>query len=331
MIRLAIKILVLLALVLAGWWWVATGSLDRGVQVWLESLRANGMTAHVNSVTRGGFPFRIATTLKDITLNGPATNTTLSLPEVKLSAPIYWPGDAMLRLSDDPVAITTPTVVSTLTSNGTEAAIRLHPGSALQLEGMYASSSNIAFDLPEGRLFAIETLQAYMDQTDQPQTYAIDLTAIGFALGGVLTQDLGLPPNMPDTFEPIILDMIVTFDKPWDRNGLRENRPQPRRITIDKAEALFADFGLNASADIDVDTAGVPSGVINVKLRNWQQMFDLAVSESLVPRDWALTAQRLLTAMSDGQGTLALDITIDQGQMRVGFIPLGPAPRLVIP
>jgi hypothetical protein len=124
--------------------------------------------------------------------------------------------------------------------------------------------------------------------------------------------------------------MTVTFDRPWDRRALRDTRPQPRQIQITEIAASYADTGVTISGNLDVDTAGIPAGNLRLRMRNWQGMFDMAVATTIIPPEWAPTVEQVLGSMSDTDGTLDLTVTLAAGQMRVGFLPLGPAPRLVI-
>jgi hypothetical protein len=328
--RLIVKIVVLLALAWGGWWWIASGGLQRGAKGWLETQQTQGITASVDDWTHGGFPLRMATNAQDIAWADAETGTELKIPTLTLSSPIYWPGDPRIDMPAGPVTITTPQGVATLTTAGAQAEMLLHPGSALQLEALSASSTDVSLDLVEGRVFSMQSMQADIQQGANSTTYTVDLTAFGFAFGSILQEGLQLPGTWPTTFEPIVADMTVTFDRPWDRSALDGNRPQPRAILIEKMEAIYADLGFALAGELTVDGLGIPTGVINLRVRNWQQLFDIVVAATEIPPEWHGTVEQVLGSMADMEGTLDLDITLAQGQMRMGFLPLGPAPRLVI-
>lgn len=328
--RLIVKIVVLFALAWGGWWWIASGSLQRGAKGWLEAQQTQGITASADNWTRGGFPLRIAANAQDIVWADSVTDTELKIPTLTLSSPVHWPGDPRIDMPAGPVTITTAQGVATLTTAGAQTEMLLHPGSALQLEALSASSTDVSLDLVEGRVFTMRSMQADIQQGTDPATYTVDLTAIGFAFGSILQEGLQLPATWPTTFEPIVTDMTVTFDRPWDRSALDGNRPQPRAILIEKMEAIYADFGFAVAGELTVDGNGIPTGVINLRVRNWQQLFDIIVVATEISPEWHGTVKQVLGSMADMEGTLDLDITLAQGQMRMGFLPLGPAPRLVI-
>jgi len=328
--RLVTKIVVLLALAWGGWWWIGTGGMQRAAQNWLETLPTQGIHATVTQMERGGFPMRLATTAQDIKWVDEIASTTTHIPTATLSTTIYWPGDAQIKIPAGPITITNPQTKLTILTTGTQAEMLLHPSQSLQLEAISAQADKVALDLPEGRILSVDTLQANIQQGDDPATYTIDLTAFGFAFGDKLKGELELPAEWPDTFEPIIADMAVTFDRPWDRDALDTNRPQPRRINIEKLEVIYADLALSLAGDLTVNNAGTPSGVVSLTLRNWQQLFDILVATTEIPPQWRGTVEQLLGALADAEGNLDLDLTFAQGQMRVGFFPLGPAPQLII-
>lgn len=328
--RLVVKIVVLLAFAWSGWWWFASNSLQRGATAWLEAQQTQGITAKVNDWTRGGYPLRISANAQGIVWADTATDTELKIPSLTLSSPVHWIGDPRIDMPAGPVTITTPQGVGTLTTAGAQAEMLLHPGVTLQLEALSVSGTDVSFDLVEGRVFTMQSMQADIQQGTDPATYTIDLTAIEFAFGSILQEGLELPATWPTTFEPIIADMTITFDRPWDKSALDQNRPQPRAILIEKVEAIYADLGFAMAGELTVDNRGVPTGSINLKVRNWQQLFDIAVATTEIPPEWRGTVEQVLGSFADVDGTLDLDITLSQGQMRMGFLPLGPAPRLVI-
>ena len=333
MYRLTVKLLALVVLVWTTWWVLATNGMQRGLTAWFDARQSEGWQASAGDMNRGGFPLRIATTLRDIALDDPATQSALRVPQVSLSTLIYWPGHATVRLPAEPVILTTPQGILTLTTGGAEAALRLHPGTSLQLEAMRGGSIDITLDLVEGRLLSVQDFTTAVQQTDDPQTYDIDFVATGFAPGSVIREALRLPVAWPEAFETLQADMTVSFDRPWDRSALEDRRPQPRAIRIDRMEANWADLRISLTTELQVTEVGAANGTLKVQAQNWQRMLDLATaSGALSPpmRPQIESGLNLLSGLSGGSDTLDLDITFENGRMRMGFIPLGNAPLLIL-
>lgn len=331
--RLTVKLLGLVVLVWTTWWVLATNGMQRSLNAWFDARQSEGWQASAAEMSRGGFPLRIATTLRDVALDDPETQSALRMPEISLSTPIYWPGHATVRLPAEPVTLTTPQGVLTLTTGGAEAALRLHPGTSLQLEAMRGQSSDISLDLVEGRLFSMQDLSTAMQQTTDLKTYDIDFVGTGFAPGSVIREALRLPLAWPEAFETLLADMTVSFERPWDRSALEDSRPQPLEIRIDRVEANWADLRISLTADLQVAEGGALSGKLKVQAQNWQRMLNLATaSGALSPqmRPQVKSGLNLLSGLSGGSDTLDLDITIENGRMRMGFIPLGDAPLLIL-
>ncbi|MEP1792971.1 DUF2125 domain-containing protein [Parasphingorhabdus sp.] len=328
--RLVIKIVVILALAWGGWWWLGTSGMQRGAKAWLNTLPDQGIEAQVAEWRSGGFPFRLSTTAQNIQWVSGHPTTQAHIPSATLSTPIHWPGDVRIEIPAGPLTITHGQNAFTLLTDGVEAEMLLHPTQTLQLEAISAQADAPSIDLPEGRLLSAQTFQAQIQQGDDPATYSVDLTAFGLTFGEILKQGLSLPAAWPTSFEPIIADMAITFDRPWDRSALESHRPQPRKISIEQLEAIYADLGISLTGELTVDAAGIPSGLLALNLRNWQQMFDILVATTDIPPQWRGTVEQVLGALANEDRNLDLEITLAGGQMRLGFLPLGNAPRLII-
>lgn len=328
--RWLVKILLVGALLWGGWWWIATGAMQKGLDAFWQSQRDSGLDVTVAQAARSGFPLRIGTTLRDITLSDPAAQTALKVPQISIASPVYWPGDVAVTLPAEPITFTAPQGPLTLMSGGMHADLHLHPGTSLALEAMRGKARAVTLDAVEGRVLSVADISADVIQTTAPDTYDISFTATGFTPGSLIRQGLQIPNAWADSFAPILADMVVTFDRPWDRSALRTTRPQPRVITINQLTAKWDQLGFEVSGQLSVDNSGVPTGDVRMQVRNWQRIFDMVVGSTDVPAQWTSTIESVLGAMSNADGTLDLPVKIQNGQMRVGFFPLGPAPRIVI-
>ncbi len=311
------------------WWWAATTGLRSGVTAWFDARRAEGWQAEA-TVTRAGFPMRIGVTLERIALDDPATASALRLPAMFLSSPIYWPGHATVMLPDAPIALSAPLGQLMLTTTGATAALRLRPGSALELEAVRGRARTLALDLDTGPVLSLSGLRADITQQTDPSTYTFALTAEGLTPGALLRGDWQMPAAWPPALSSSAADMTVTFDRPWDRRVLEDTRPQPRIITLHRAEAVWGDLRLALGADLTVDAAGLPSGVLRVEAENWKTALDIATAAGVLQAGPRPGIENVLTLLSGDTDRLTLDIAIDRGEMRLGFVPLGRAPRIIL-
>ena len=72
----------------------------------------------------------------------------------------------------------------------------------------------------------------------------------------------------------------------------------------------------------------MPEGTLTLDLRGWQSALRLAVSLGLLPVERLPLLSAGLAAMAEADGSASMDLVFADGQMRLGLVPLGPAPRL---
>ena len=78
---------------------------------------------------------------------------------------------------------------------------------------------------------------------------------------------------------------------------------------------------------------GTPTGTVTIKARNWRDILALATASGALPA--ALTDQieqglSLLANFSGNPETLDIPLTFSGGYIKIGLIPVAPAPRLSI-
>jgi hypothetical protein len=134
---------------------------------------------------------------------------------------------------------------------------------------------------------------------------------------------------LPETLEFARGDVTASFDAPWDLNALQSARPQPTRIDVKLIEAKWGQLELRLAGGFDVDSAGRADGQITIKAQNWRDILAISAATGLIPTQLVRPIDQtlsLLSGLSGNRNTLDLPLTLDSGQMKLGPIPLGPAP-----
>ncbi|APX12265.1 DUF2125 domain-containing protein [Tateyamaria omphalii] len=325
-------IVALVALVWCGWWWAASSGLRGGVSAWFDARAAEGWQAEVQEVTGGGFPLTLRAGLRDVALADPQAGLAIRTGTLDIAAPAYWPGDVTVTLDDDPILIASPFGRSTLTMADGVMALNLHPGTALELEALGWTSGPWQVEDAQGILAQAGDLTLTMVQTDGA-TYALTAAAQSFAPGSAARRNLRLPDTFPGAFDSLQMRADITFDTAWDRRALDQRRPQPRVIDLHLAEAIWGDLQFNLSADLTVDAQGNPSGTVAIQAENWRTMLDLAENVGALPAQLRGQVEGVFQALAGASGnddTLDVELTLRDGAIRLGFIPLAPAPRLIL-
>ena len=99
-----------------------------------------------------------------------------------------------------------------------QAELELQPGVALVLEKMALTAGPWLISEENEALAGGGTLSVIMEQTTAPEAYAITAQIDGFTPGEDLRALMQSATSLPQRFETLQLDMLTTFDKPWDRD-----------------------------------------------------------------------------------------------------------------
>ncbi|WP_299624809.1 DUF2125 domain-containing protein [uncultured Tateyamaria sp.] len=325
-------IVIVMALIWVGWWVIASNSLRGGIAAWLDARVSEGWQADVTAIEAGGFPLSLQTGLVDLALADPEAGLAIQTERLDIAAPAWWPGDVTVTLNDRPILLASPLGRNTLTMQNSVIEMNLHPGSALELEALGWTSGPWALADPGGPLIAADDLTLTMTQTDGP-TYDLVARATSFEPGDGPRRALRLPDGFARRFDSLQVMAAVTFDTPWDRTALDTRRPQPRQITLHRAEAKWGDLQLNFAADLKVDTAGLANGTLSLQAQNWRSMLDLAETSGALPRGVRGQAEGILQALAGASGnaeTLDVTLAVKNGVLALGFIPIARLPPLVL-
>jgi len=329
------KLSVVVALLCAAWclwWWVASSTLQSGVQAWFDAREGEGWQAELGAVTGGGFPFQLRASLSDIALADPDAGLAVQTDRLDIKAPAHWPGDVTVMLDEGPIVLASPFGRSMLTMQDGQMELNLQPGTALELEALGWTSNQWTISDATGVRVGADTLTLTMTQDSGP-TYDFVARANTFTPGDATRARLRVPNSFPRAFDSLTLQARVTFDRAWDRRALDTVRPQPRQINLHLAEAKWGDLNLKFAADLAVSADGIPDGKLSVQAENWRTMLDFAQASGTLPpalRDQADSVLKVLAGASGNPDTLDVELTMRDGAIYLGFLPIAPAPRLII-
>ena len=327
--------IVILTVMWVAWWMAASASVQLALKSWFEDRRELGWTAEVGKISKHGFPLSLHARLHDISVSDPRIGVRLDMPQLDLMAPAYWPGFLTLKLPDTPFQITTPTAVAEVQLTDARADLRLHPGTSLQVQGMSVVSEAWQVNLGQSPVLLADSLRLTVIQDDvSPETYQLDVNAINLTPGNLIRSALALPQDWPMSFDTFSGDVAVTFDHPWDRTAFGTRHPQPRAIALRRIAGKWGSLQISAIGDLSVDSLGVPTGAVSVIVNNWRDILDLVETSEALPPTQRQQVGILLGALANLGGDLNdlnLDLTFQNGEMSLGPINLGAAPRFVLP
>lgn len=333
MLRL-IRIVIVLGLVWSGYWYIAGLSLRGGIEDWFEARRAEGWQADYAEMETTGYPLRHRTWLDFPALADPATGTAWSADWLSFDSPAIWPGNQTLRVAPTPQRFSYFDRTIELTMQDARADLRLHPGLALEVETLALTSGPWQVTDAEGPVMQAGSLTLSAVQgVEDPALYRLTANAQDFTPGDGLRDKVQRAASLPQEFSAARAEMTVTFDRPWDRAALEERRPQPRRIDLRLAELEWGALRLFATGSLSVDADGMPEGEIALKAENWRDMLAMAEAAGAVPEQAVGAIDRvlgLLAGIGGNPDALDAELSFRDGTMRLGPLPIGPAPRIVL-
>ena len=325
---------VVFAILWSGWWFFAASGLQAGLTAWFEDRRQEGWQADIADTTLSGFPLKLDVALVRPLLADPETGVAFEASSLLVSAPTYWPGYVSVVFPQDEISFASPVYRSTVQAENAIANLRLHPGTALEVEQLALTSGPWALNTPDGSLIAAQGLRVSLDQDpENTSRYQATFDAPAFQPGSVPRAALRIPVDWPIAFDSLTVDMTVTFDRPIDRRTLETERPQPRRIDLSLAQAAWGTLLLRSAAELDVTDDGLLNGEVSLQAKNWQDMLTLAETAGVLPPTLRPQAENILAALARGSSnpnSIDVALSLREGNIFLGFIPLGKAPRLVL-
>jgi hypothetical protein len=307
----------------AFWVWQARG-LRAETASWFEDRRAEGWAASFEALSLRGFPNRLDLTVEGLRLADPETRIVWEAPFVQILRLVYDPGHVILAFADNQT-IAVAGRRHALSSDGLRASIVTRDG-RIARANLEADVLNV--EGPD-RALALAGLAGALQRVEGLQrAYRLGLSAeaAAFGEGGALPR--------PVNADGLQLQAEVIFDREWTPEALSGPRPQPERIDLRLAEYRIGDLVLRLTGAMDVDSLGRADGRLDIRAENWRAAMDTARETGSLP-DWLSDTLEgglgLMAQLSGRADTVDVTITLDDGQMTAGLIPLGPAPRLRLP
>lgn len=321
-------VVVTAAVLWGGYWMIGASGVKTGFERWFDDRRTDGWQAEYSELSVIGFPNRFDTTVTNLALADPATGVAYTAPFLQIFALSYQPNH-IIAIWPNTQRLATPLGAFDIASKDARASLVFEAGSSLTVDRSNIAVQDLAIAAPNGGTLSAKTLTFAVEQTPTvPNGYHFGINAGDLSLPtlpGLVLQS-GVVPKVFDRFRG---DMTVVFDRPWDRFALEKARPQPTRIDVKLFDAKLGSLELALAGSIDIDTAGVPTGEITVKAKNWRDIVELAVQTGLLPEQLKRPIEQglgLLAGLSGNAKSIDLPLEFRGGRVNFGPIPLGPAP-----
>ncbi len=324
--RLLLIAVVAAATLWASYWWLGSRAVETGIRGWLDGRADVGWVANHASIRTRGFPNRFDTTINDLQIADPAKGVAWSAPLFQLLRLSYRPNHVIAAWPGEQI-ITTPEGQLTINASRARASLVFKPRADTELDRATAvfedvrleSSAGWAAEAAESR-FAVHAVE----NVEHAAKLGIEAGEIRLARRG--TDRLATAGGRPEALASMKLDAVLTFDSAWNRGNFENRRPNLTAVELNQLNASWGQLELRADGDLTVDTAGLASGSVNLKVTDWQEMLLVAAAEGWLSDSqlsFLETGLGFLAAFSGSSGILEVPLTLRRGNVNIGPIPLG--------
>ena len=275
----------------------------------LQAAQAMGVPVTFDSVHTLTSPAALTARVDEVAYTGPVSVTA---PWIKVNVPVT----ALTT-----VRLTTPEVMNVGLAGGwTELAtddLTASATFAASTEAALRGAAVTADKLVLGNTgWAGQGLDLQMKQGLTPTDYDVTLDLA----------ELALPTDQHPPIAPVHLvgafstDVTVAFNTgtPWRLTALR----------ITEASIVWGDITAKASGDLKADANGQAEGVVQLNVTEWQGLIGLLAEAGLIDPQTVGGLTSIAKGLEAPDGSLSLPLSFGGGVIRIGFIPVGPAPYL---
>ncbi len=330
--RIMLAILALAALAWTGWWFFVAYAKERAIEGWLAERRAEGWVAEASAVDVAGFPYRVDTTVSVLHLANPDVGWAWSAPEFQFLTLAYQPNH-LIAFWPQEQSFSTPLGTTRITSETMQGSVVVEPNLQLALRRATVELDDLTLADDLGWSLGVDaglvSARQSEDASAPPFTYDLALSAEGMSLPEQWGVDRA--GVLSEVIEQVRFDGAATFDRALDRPAVEGEPPALEALEIRDVSLNWGRLDLRGQGALRVDGAGFAEGRINLRARNWEDMLDMAQSSGALNGSVASALRAglgLLARLGGDSRTLDAPLEFAGGVMRLGPVPIGPAPRL---
>ena len=312
-------------------WWVAAGKIKLAAGDWAQAAHQKQLDVSWQDIRVAGYPLSFRLELTDVVASDKAVNPPVELRAPQISASIrpwnfqvFWL-DAPGKISVVAGADAAP--LAKLAASAAEAAVAIA-----------GDKVTIWFTLYQPKLDAVVAVSARVISAwvivpaHQPASH----TDPGIAVAALL-HDLALPtapPGFGKTVDELDLGVTMMGALPVGppREAATAWRDSGGTLELDHLDVHWGAIGLTGSGTLALDANLQPEGSLSGTISGYDQLLNALVAAGQVKASDARVARLGLSFLgqpgADGRPQISTSFTIQSGQMQLGPVKLGKAPRI---
>lgn len=328
--NLKVRYIVLAAVVIlvaAGWsggWLFFRQELDKQIDFQLQAANGSGATIACEERGIAGYPFRFEVNCKK-PIAAAASGTRFSLGGLNAIALVYNPRHIIFE-ADGPATISDPLSGQTISTDWSSArsSVIFSDKGARQFDAVIENiTGSVSGPIPAG--LNVDKAELHIRPVpDQAEAAEAFFSADGVALpstgSGGATPDIRLHVRLENGVA--LLNGVPLQALPRDTAG-----SLPFELMLFSLSSGSSE--ISASGDLQLTASGTVSGNLDVRVKGVKEAGSLLAGffpeGSTVPESLQGIAVALGTPEANGPDadTIRLPVSIDNGQLKVGFVPLG--------
>ncbi len=316
MLKKLILVIVLAALGWSAFWYWQAQALRSEIDRAVAQARAEGWQIAYEDLGIRGFPNRLDVTLQAVDVTSPDGGLRWQAPFFQVFQLTYKPGH-VIAVWPDAHAVTVDGIRYAVDGAGQRASL------------VFTAAGRILRANAEAQSLTVAPEDASPVTLDQPraalEVLEGDELAYRLAAGAASLGTTGQETPATD----LRLDLTAHLDAPLRIDQRRP--PRPNRFEIRTIRQTLDPMTVQINGDVDVDGSGRLDGALDLRAEDWRAYLDAQGADGGGPEEAVRGLLEMVSLVSGGGETLDLTLRLEDGQMSVGLIPLGPAPRLRLP
>jgi hypothetical protein len=336
--RALLAIVLLAAAAWSGWWWWSASARQAAVENWLAERRAAGWVAEATDVRVSGFPNRVDLTAAGLALADPRAGWMWEAPFFQILA-MTWQPHHFVAVWPPEQLVATPYETLRVESARMRGSLVFVPGLALEIDRLTVEATDLTLvgdaGWRAGLGRAVLATRRAGEAAESGAAYDLSLVVAGLALPDAWTEGLDVAALLPTRLEAAEVDATLRFDRPWDRRAVETDNPRLEAVDLRDAHMRWGRLDLRGRGALAADAQGFAEGRIDLRVRNWREALEIALSAGAIGAGVARAAEAglgLAARLGGGRDSIDVPLVFENGRTYLALplapVPVGDAPRL---
>lgn len=318
--RILLGIVIVAGMAWGGWWHFASQSALRFAQSAITEAEAQGWRISIADLKRGGFPNRIDLSAGPTKVTTPDGQITWDLPFAQAFSLSYKPWHLVSVLPHSQ-KLTLHGQTFEITSKDLRSSLIVTPNTDLGLDRFQIVAEDLAVSGAQTALKMAKMSLATRPALDQQLSHDLGLEITDLDLGP-WGQRLGLQVPITRAY----VDAMLAFDRPLDRHALATGA-KLSKLVLRRSHLVWDQITISLAGELSPDAQGLTQGRLSLEVQGIQQALALLDRNIQMEPYQRQLLQIALAGATNPEGAVTLPLLFGEGRVKLGPIPLGPAPR----